>query len=98
MPQVTEQVKKTVQDAAYIAVGVGVLGAQQAQERLGATARDAAGEIRERVEPVLAKLEARVEPILGSIEARVEPVVDTARVKAKQWLARRKPATTRKAA
>jgi hypothetical protein len=35
MQHVTETVKKSVQDAAYIAVGVGVLGAQQAQSRAG---------------------------------------------------------------
>mgnify|MGYP001798528886 CR=1 FL=1 len=48
MQNVSENVKKRVQDAAYIAVGVGVLGAQQAQERAAgaqtkfeATAQDA---------------------------------------------------------
>jgi hypothetical protein len=61
MQHVTETVKKNVQDAAYIAVGVGVLGAH---------------DVRERVEPVIARIEERVEPIIGEVEARIEPVLD----------------------
>ena len=75
MQNVTDSVKKSVQDAAYIAVGVSVLGAQQAQFRvneaqakLGGAARDAqktietlAGEVRDRVEPVVARLEERLD-------------------------------------
>jgi hypothetical protein len=61
MQHVTDTVKKNVQDAAYIAVGVGVLGAH---------------DVRERVEPVIARIEDRVEPIIGEVEARIEPVLD----------------------
>jgi len=88
MPDVTENVRKSVQDAAYIAVGVGVLGAQQAQERAEAGVIDARrrvesllDEVRERVEPVVAKVEERIEPVLGDLEARVEPIVHQVRVK-----------------
>jgi hypothetical protein len=97
MQSVTDNVKKSVQDVAYIAVGVSVLGAQQAQSRvagaqakLGESARDAksslealAGEVRDRVEPVVAKIEERIEPLVGDLEARVEPVVDQVRLKAR---------------
>jgi len=98
MQSVTDNVKKSVQDVAYIAVGVSVLGAQQAQSRvadaqakLESSARDArtslealAGEVRDRVEPVVAKIEERIEPIVGDLEARVEPVVGQVRSKARE--------------
>jgi hypothetical protein len=104
MPEVTSQVRNTVRDAAYIAVGVGVLGAQSAQERLGSAAKDVkagaeegARTARLRLETLADEIRERVEPVLAKLGARVEPVVDTARVKAKQWLSRRN-APARKAA
>lgn len=98
MQNVSDNVKKSVQDAAYIAVGVSVLGAQQAQSRVsdaqakfGGAARDAqktletlAGEVRDRVEPVVARIEERIEPIVGDLEARVEPMLDQVRAKARE--------------
>ena len=49
MQNVSENVKKTVQDAAYIAVGVGVLGAQQAQDAPPVPRRSSKRPLRTRV-------------------------------------------------
>ena len=108
-----EGVKKSVQDAAYIAVGVGVLGAQQAQSRVG-EARERleslGNDLRERVDPVVAKVTERVDPLIGDVKARVEPAVskfehkakeiaDIGVTKAKAWLGREEvpPASTKAA-
>jgi heterodisulfide reductase subunit B len=84
MPEVTNQVRRTVRDAAYIAVGVGVLGAQSAQEKLGATAKDVkagaeegARTARLRLETLADEIRERVEPVLAKLEARVEPIRDS---------------------
>ncbi len=78
-------VKKTLQDAAYVAVGFGVLGFQRAQVRRQELAkRLAAGnrpdlaeyrtkltELRGRVEPVVKELEQRIDPVLDDLEGRL---------------------------
>lgn len=78
-------VKKTLQDAAYVAVGFGVLGFQRAQVRrqelrkqlasrrqeIGAQVEEYVGERKGRVEPVVKELEQRIEPVLDDIEGRL---------------------------
>ena len=77
-------VKKTLQDAAYVAVGFGVIGFQRAQvRRQELRKRLAAGrpdlpdyrakltELRERVEPVVKELEQRIDPVLDDLEGRL---------------------------
>ena len=57
MQHVTETVKKNVQDAAYIAVGVGVLGAH---------------DVRERVEPVLDQVLTTAKAIAATGTAKAQ--------------------------
>lgn len=78
--------RKSATDAAYIAVGVGVLGFQQAQVRrretqatverwvkdLRAGAEELAGDPRQRVEPVVEELRNRVEPVVEQLQALPE--------------------------
>ncbi|MBI2168762.1 MAG: hypothetical protein HYU28_04565 [Actinobacteria bacterium] len=72
-------VRKLAQDAAYVAVGVGVLAVQRAQvarrearARLEAQIKDTrlrvgstVTEVQSRVEPVRTKILTRIEPLLG---------------------------------
>jgi hypothetical protein len=82
-------VRQRAEEAAYTAVGVGVLGFQQAQvrrraaqRRLVAAARDArgqatslTGDARAFVESVGADVKGRVEPVVTQLGDRVDPVV-----------------------
>jgi hypothetical protein len=84
---VTQTVKKSVQDVAYLAVGVGVLGVHAAQARAGKAQErlEAFGaEVRDRVEPVVARVTERIEPVVGDLKARVEPVVDELQARARE--------------
>ena len=84
---VTETVKKSVQDVAYLAVGVGVLGVHAAQARAGKAQQrleTLGAEVRDRVEPVVARVTERVEPVIGDLKARVEPVVDEIQARARE--------------
>ena len=82
MQHVTETVKKNVQDAAYIAVGVGVLGAQQAQSRagdakdmLGSTAKDVAQDASSAAGTGASAARERLEAFAHDVRERVEPVI-----------------------
>jgi hypothetical protein len=97
-----KSIQQSVQDAGYIAVGVGVLGVQAAQGRrreaqtqLEGAARDvksavetAANQVRERVEPVIAGVRERVEPVVDQIEDKAREVIETGSAKAKVFLRR----------
>ena len=63
--QPIDSLPKSVKDAFYTAVGFGVLGVQQLQvvrHDLRKQLRQVAGEVEERVDPVLDDLEARLPP------------------------------------
>ena len=90
-------VKKILQDAAYVAVGFGVIGFQRAQVRRQELRKQLAtrrqefeaqlGELKGRVEPVVKELEQRIEPVLDDIEGRLpeqaKGLVQQARLRAK---------------
>ena len=83
-------VRKTLEDAAYVTVGVGVIAFQQAQVRrreVQASVEKQAQEtktfVEQRTQDGKAKLESlakdvsgRVEPLVGDLRERVEPVVE----------------------
>jgi hypothetical protein len=82
MPTVTENVRKSAQDTAYLAIGVGVLGAQQVQARaqaagskLESTASTGAHDARERFEAFASDVKSRVEPLVTKVEQRIEPLL-----------------------
>ncbi len=63
-----DRVRLGVQDAAYLAVGVGVIGFNQARTRrreAQAQIGRLGGEVRERVEPVVTRLADNVRPTVG---------------------------------
>jgi hypothetical protein len=83
-------VRKTLEDAAYITVGVGVIAFQQAQVRrrevqaaLEKQARETKSFLESRAQNGKGKLEGvakdvsgRVEPLVGDLRQRVEPLVE----------------------
>jgi gas vesicle protein len=83
-------VRKTLEDAAYITVGVGVIAFQQAQVRrreVQATFEKQAKDSRLKLESLAKDLGAkadaarsdvsgRVEPLVGDLRQRVEPIVE----------------------
>lgn len=82
MENVTETVKKSAQDAAYIAVGVGVLGAQQAQSRAGeakvkieSTAKGVAKDASAAAGSGATSARERLEAFAHDVRERVEPVI-----------------------
>jgi predicted NBD/HSP70 family sugar kinase len=90
METFTDTVRRNTQEAAYLAVGVGVLGAQSARARAAQGVRQArerletlGAEVRDRVEPVVTAISDQVEPLLGQISARVEPLVGELEAKAR---------------
>jgi gas vesicle protein len=86
----TMDVRKTLEDAAYITVGVGVIAFQQAQVRrreVQATFEKQAKDSRLKLESLAKDLSAkadaarsdvsgRVEPLVGDLRQRVEPIVE----------------------
>jgi len=95
-------VRKRAQDAAYTAIGVGILGAQQIAQ-LGEQALDAAKSQLEdarqalsgRVHPLvsdvrerLTDVRDRVEPLVDRVQATAESVVSTGTAKARSLLGR----------
>ena len=84
-----DRVRLGVQDAAYLAVGVGVIGFNQAQTRrreAQAQIGRLGGEVRERVEPVVTRLADNVRPTVGqareAVQSAVSSVVETGTAKA----------------
>jgi len=87
--------RKTLQDTAYVAVGVGVIGLQQAQvrrreaqARIQARAKgalDCAGgqaqAVRDRLESRAEDVRTRAGSLPGDVRGRVEPVVGDLRVR-----------------
>jgi hypothetical protein len=81
---ITTEITKTVRDAAYVVVGLGVLGVQRAQVRRHELAKklveprtqiedklgDARGEFAKRVKEV----DTVVEQVIGRLEATLEPI------------------------
>jgi hypothetical protein len=86
-------VAQRAEDAAYTAVGVGVLGFQQAQvrrravqQRLAAATRDAreqaaslTGDARAAVETFGTEVKGRVEPVVTRLTERIDPLVTDVR-------------------
>lgn len=79
-------VRKLVQDAAYVSVGVGVLAFQRAQvarreaqatlERQVKETRETAKEAQQRLESTVGDVRARIEPVTQRVRSRVEPLAD----------------------
>lgn len=75
-------VTRTLKDAAYVAVGLGVIGFQKAQVRRQELQKDLAGrrqELNTQVEEYGAKLRdlaGRVEPVVTDLSQRIDPVLD----------------------
>lgn len=79
-------VTKTLKDAAYVAVGLGVIGFQKAQVRRQELRKDLEGrrkELNAQVEEYGTKLRGlarelpgRVEPVVKELEQRLDPVLD----------------------
>jgi gas vesicle protein len=94
----TKNISQSIQDAGYIAVGVGVLGVQAAQVRrreaqktLETGARDVKSAVenavqsaRGQIEPVVAGVRERVEPLVSTVTDRIEPVVGQIHDKARE--------------
>ena len=84
MKDITEEISKTARDAAYVVVGLGVLGLQRAQVRRQDLAKrlaepraqventlgDVRGELSRRVKDV----DERIEVVIGRLESAWEPV------------------------
>jgi|SRR6516164_1879778 hypothetical protein len=87
--------RQRAEDAAYTAVGVGVLGFQQAQvrrravqQRLVSATHDArtqagalSGDARTALESFGAEVKARVEPVVSRLGEQVEPIVADVRTR-----------------
>jgi hypothetical protein len=79
----TRDLTKTVEDATYIAIGMGVLTVQKIAEQFSlladkATGADLGASIRARVEQAQKDLEARFEPVVDAIEERLPEPAKTA--------------------
>jgi len=84
LKDITEEISKTARDAAYVVVGLGVLGLQRAQVRRQDLAKrlaeprdqventlgDVRGELSRRVKDV----DERIEVVIGRLESAWEPV------------------------
>jgi hypothetical protein len=79
-------VRKTFTDAGYIAIGLGVMGFQQAQvrrrelqgrlENAGSCLADRARDARERAQEFAGEIGQRVEPLKGQVEGRLGDLPD----------------------
>jgi hypothetical protein len=84
------EITKTIQDAAYVTVGVGVLAFQQAQVRRreaqaalpvhvdkarGVVTRQA-NDVKAGAVALGAEVRERIEPFVGDVKGRVEPLVE----------------------
>lgn len=85
MPATTD-LTKTLKDAAYIAVGLGVIGFQKAQVRRHELTKQVAGQrkdweaqlhaYRGQLEVLAQDVDARIAPVVATLEERVAPVLD----------------------
>ena len=86
LKDITDEITKTARDAAYVVVGLGVIGFQHAQVRrqeLQQRLAEPRGQIEERLGEVRTKVTQRakdvddaVEQAIGRIEASLEPFED----------------------
>ena len=70
MPDLT----KTLKDAAYVSVGLGVLAFQKAQVRRRELQQEVTKQLngtRDQVQKVVRDLESRIEPVVGQLEGRL---------------------------
>ena len=87
MPEIkdiTEEITKTARDAAYVVVGLGVLGVQRAQVRRQELVKllaepksqveDAIGEVRGQITKSVKAVDDAFEQAIGRIEASLEPI------------------------
>ena len=99
-------VTKTLKDAAYVAVGLGVIGFQKAQVRRQELRKDLAGRSKElstqveeygtKLRGLARELPGRVEPVVKELEQRIDPVLDELEgrlpVQAQQYVAQARQA------
>lgn len=96
MPEIkdiTEEITKTARDAAYVVVGLGVLGVQRAQVRRQelmkllaepkSQVEEAIGEVRGQITKSVKVVDDAVEQAIGRIEASFEPFEERLPVQAK---------------
>lgn len=84
LKDITEEISKTARDAAYVVVGLGVLGFQRAQvrrqelvKRLAeprAQVEDKLGGVRDEVAKRVKDVDGRVEDAIARFEASLEPI------------------------
>lgn len=76
MPELTiNDVTKTLKDAAYVAVGFGVLAVQRAQVRrreLEKRFEVSGGQLREQLARVAEEVEERLEPVVEAVDAQLD--------------------------
>jgi septal ring factor EnvC (AmiA/AmiB activator) len=82
--EITEEITKTARDAAYVVVGLGVLGVQRAQVRRQELAKKLAeprsqvetriGDVRSEVTKRVKEVDGRVEDVIARLEASLEPL------------------------
>ena len=103
---VTDEITKTARDAAYVVVGLGVLGFQRAQVRRQELQKrltdrsqiqghlgDVRGEVTKRVKDV----DEAVEQVIGRIEASLAPSRSVSPSRPATWPSRRTPRPARSA-
>ncbi|HXZ61436.1 MAG TPA: hypothetical protein VEG62_01750, partial [Acidimicrobiales bacterium] len=84
LKDITEEISKTARDAAYVVVGLGVLGLQRAQVRRQDLAKRLAepraqventlGDVREELSRRVKDVDERIEVVIGRLESAWEPV------------------------
>ena len=85
-------VKKTLQDAAYVAVGVGVLGFQRAQVRRQEVRKQLQGYVGDYREK-LAELTGKVEPVVKDLEQQARQAAKEAQAQLRRTLRREETGT-----
>ena len=80
MTSLPENLRKNATDAGYIAVGLGVMGAEQAKHA-GDTVASRIGEAAKRVRATAATTRDRADDLFGDVRVRVTQVVDDGRTR-----------------
>ena len=86
LKDITDEITKTARDAAYVVVGLGVLGFQRAQVRRQelqkrlieprSQIQDRLGDVRDEVTRRVKDVDGAVEGVIGRIESSLAPVED----------------------
>jgi len=93
---ITEEITRTARDAAYVVVGLGVLGFQKAQVRRQELQKrlaeprtqieDRLGDVRGGITRKAMDVEEAVEQVIGRIEASLEPIEERLPVPARDFV------------